>query len=171
MLVVRLLNDPEAPGVFLAAVKVKNGHATPKIPIYSMVTDSKIVGPPNNAFMSKGVMCNSSGSLKHIKRFVKMITMFLFGIEYVLIGEILIIASRGCNIRRISSNIFIKCKNSIFRFSKVDQFYYALSYAKGSETGIRLARYPALKIHGLFITYASRLLSKIIGPLKQRLSS
>jgi len=46
MAILKLIENPQAPGVLFAGVKIHSGHATPRIPVYSMALNRKALDIP-----------------------------------------------------------------------------------------------------------------------------
>jgi len=42
MAILKLIEDPQAPGVLFAGVKIRGGHATSRIPVYSMALNREL---------------------------------------------------------------------------------------------------------------------------------
>jgi len=160
MAILKLIEDPQAPGVLFAGVKIRSGHATPRIPVYSMALNRRALDMPK---VSGGRVPLIHTLCERLERLVLTILMLMLGFEYLVAWDLISMAQR-CRLGRS----FIRCGNSIFKFAKADIFYYIKSLTRGSETRIDTLQYLVLRRrHGLLTIYIERLLARIFRFLLQ----
>jgi len=119
MKVLRLVEDPQAPGVLFAGIKICKTHNVSEIPIQSILQSK-----PPRKFTA------------WFKKLLLGMPVLILGFEHPIITELMAMAHR-CKIERD----FIRCKDYAFKFTKMDVAYYIKSLAKGSESRTATLRY------------------------------
>jgi len=152
MKILRLMGDPQEPGVFFAGVKIRE-FEIPDIQIRSVIQSSET---PRRS-------TNLNGGQRRAKHFLKNLLMFIYN---VIIGIEILIAGQLISMRCKTIRNFVICNQVILRFTRVDALYWLKSLARGSETGISTSRYLALRRrYGSFIAYTVYLMSKLFKSL------
>jgi len=152
MAILKLIEDPQAPGVLFAGVKIHSGNVTPRISVYSMASNRKALDTPK---VTGGRTLFIRMLCERLERPVLTLLMLMPGFEHLVARELVSIARR-CRVGRS----FVGCGDSVFKFTKADMLYYIMSLTRGSETRIGMLQYLALRRKRRLLTiYMEKLLA------------
>lgn len=115
MRALRLVEDPEDPGVFFAGVK-RGVARTPSVNVLSVW----------QTLRNRGNLNPGSGITGSIRRMILRLALLLMGYPRFVLGEVLNMWTRGCKVSRGS----IACGDSVYYFDKRDLILYLKSLVK-----------------------------------------
>jgi len=165
MRILKLVEDPQAPGVLFAGVRIRETYSVPEIPIQSVLQGGlpEVVGV--------GVQWKTKREIRRefVYRFKGVLLrtlMLLLGFEPVIASALMAIA-RKCSVGRD----FVRCRDLSLKFTKTDIMYYIKSLARGSESRVVILKYLALRRRfNPFLMHIIRLISSVISSLFKRSS-
>jgi len=131
MRILFLQDDPQSPGVFLAAVKIKNLTNLVGIPIYSMIFCREFSGDPPLNLHPKPCFSRKKGFkdfFEALKKRIKYLSLYLSGVEPILIPELASIENTGSS--ETGTNQFLA--SGIRFLDRLTRKCYILSQLRGS---------------------------------------